>query len=312
MRIVPAVVCVRRGERDGLELTAEQLAFKQSVEEFAQQVVAPRAAAIDESGEFPLDVMRAAAGRGLLGMTIPRGWGGARPRLRELRAGDRGDRQGERDGGRVAVGHQFAGRRAAGACRPGAAERAVAATAGDGRGDRRLRALRAGRRHRRRQSKDESRQKRRGLPDHRPESLGRERRSGGGRDRVRVHAARPARSGRDGVPGADGHAGHHANGARRLPRRPGPRLHRSRSRHPRRRRPGPGPGRPGVRPRDVGAPGRARRDRRPRRSASARQRWTKPSRTPSTGRRSAIRSATTRRFSGCWPTSRPSSKRRAC
>jgi butyryl-CoA dehydrogenase len=59
-----------------LEPTPEQVAFKQSIEEFAQEVVAPRAAAIDESGEFPSDVMRAAAGRGLLGMTIPRGWGG--------------------------------------------------------------------------------------------------------------------------------------------------------------------------------------------------------------------------------------------
>ena len=208
----------------GARALEEQLAFKQSVEAFAREVVAPRAAAIDESGEFPFDLVRAAAGRGLLGITIPRGWG-RRPRLRQLRAGDRSGREGERDGGRVAVGHQFAGRRVAGACRPGAAERAMAATAGDGRGDRRLRALRAGRRHRRRQSKDESREKRRGLPDHRPESLGRERRSGGGRDRVRVHAAWPSRSGRHGVPGADGYAGHYADGSRRLSRRPGPRLY---------------------------------------------------------------------------------------
>ena len=45
-----------------LELTAEQQAFQQSVEQFAREVVAPRAAGIDESGEFPIDVMRAAAG----------------------------------------------------------------------------------------------------------------------------------------------------------------------------------------------------------------------------------------------------------
>ena len=44
-----------------LELTPEQIAFEQSIEEFAREVVAPRAAAIDETGEFPLDVMRAAA-----------------------------------------------------------------------------------------------------------------------------------------------------------------------------------------------------------------------------------------------------------
>jgi alkylation response protein AidB-like acyl-CoA dehydrogenase len=59
-----------------LDLSAEQSAFRQSIEEFAREVVAPRAAAIDESGEFPLDVIRAAAGRGLLGVTVPKAWGG--------------------------------------------------------------------------------------------------------------------------------------------------------------------------------------------------------------------------------------------
>jgi butyryl-CoA dehydrogenase len=60
-----------------LELSAEQRAFKESIERFARDVVAPRAAAIDESGEFPLDVVRAAAGQGLLGVTVPKAWGGA-------------------------------------------------------------------------------------------------------------------------------------------------------------------------------------------------------------------------------------------
>ena len=59
------------------DLSAEQASFKASVEEFAREVVAPRAAAIDETGAFPLDVIRAAAGRGLLGATIARSWGGA-------------------------------------------------------------------------------------------------------------------------------------------------------------------------------------------------------------------------------------------
>ena len=59
-----------------LELTPEQDAFRQSVEQFAREVVAPRAASIDETGVFPGDVMRAAAGRGLLGVTIPASWGG--------------------------------------------------------------------------------------------------------------------------------------------------------------------------------------------------------------------------------------------
>lgn len=59
-----------------LELTPDQVAFRTAVEEFVRREVAPRAAAIDESGSFPLDVIRAAAGVGLLGVTIPKHWGG--------------------------------------------------------------------------------------------------------------------------------------------------------------------------------------------------------------------------------------------
>ena len=59
-----------------LDLTPEQQAFKSSIESFAREVVAPRAAAIDESGEFPLDLIRASAEQGLTGMTIPKNWGG--------------------------------------------------------------------------------------------------------------------------------------------------------------------------------------------------------------------------------------------
>jgi butyryl-CoA dehydrogenase len=59
-----------------LELTSEQRAFKASIERFAREVVAPRAAAIDETSEYPVDVIRAAGERGLLGVTIPKAWGG--------------------------------------------------------------------------------------------------------------------------------------------------------------------------------------------------------------------------------------------
>ena len=59
-----------------LELTDEQKRFQTSVQEFAAAAVAPRAAAIDESGEFPVDVIKAAAAVGLLGVTIPKAWGG--------------------------------------------------------------------------------------------------------------------------------------------------------------------------------------------------------------------------------------------
>jgi alkylation response protein AidB-like acyl-CoA dehydrogenase len=59
-----------------LELSIEQRAFKASVEQFARDVVAQRAAGIDKTGEFPADVMRAAADAGLCGITIPKNWGG--------------------------------------------------------------------------------------------------------------------------------------------------------------------------------------------------------------------------------------------
>jgi alkylation response protein AidB-like acyl-CoA dehydrogenase len=59
-----------------LEPSAQQIAFRQSIDAFARDVVAPRAAAIDRSGEFPLDVMGAAARLGLFGITVPKAWGG--------------------------------------------------------------------------------------------------------------------------------------------------------------------------------------------------------------------------------------------
>ncbi len=60
-----------------LELTAEQTEFQQQIEAFARDVVAFRAAGIDRSGEFPSDVIHAAAQHGLCGVTIPKQWGGA-------------------------------------------------------------------------------------------------------------------------------------------------------------------------------------------------------------------------------------------
>jgi alkylation response protein AidB-like acyl-CoA dehydrogenase len=59
------------------DLTDDQRAFQITIEQFAREIIAPRAAAIDKSGEFPTDVMHAAAGHGLLGVTIPKSWGGA-------------------------------------------------------------------------------------------------------------------------------------------------------------------------------------------------------------------------------------------
>src|SRR5471032_1727020 len=59
-----------------LEFTPEQIAFQQQVQQFAREIVAQRAAGIDKSGEFPADVMHAAVGQGLLGVTIPKARGG--------------------------------------------------------------------------------------------------------------------------------------------------------------------------------------------------------------------------------------------
>ena len=60
-----------------LELTDRQRAFQTDMEAFAAERVAPEAAAIDESGVFPRALVQAAARAGLMGVTIPREWGGA-------------------------------------------------------------------------------------------------------------------------------------------------------------------------------------------------------------------------------------------
>jgi len=59
-----------------LELTPEQRAFRQRIDRFAAEIVAPRAALIDKTGEYPADVMHAAGNEGLCGVTIPKAWGG--------------------------------------------------------------------------------------------------------------------------------------------------------------------------------------------------------------------------------------------
>jgi len=59
-----------------LDITDAQRTFLDAVNAFASDVVAPRAAAIDETDAFPSDVMREAAHRGLLGITSAEQWGG--------------------------------------------------------------------------------------------------------------------------------------------------------------------------------------------------------------------------------------------
>jgi alkylation response protein AidB-like acyl-CoA dehydrogenase len=59
------------------DLTPEQTAFQQSAEQFARESVAPWAETIDKTGEFPTEVMAAAARAGLFGVTIAPSRGGA-------------------------------------------------------------------------------------------------------------------------------------------------------------------------------------------------------------------------------------------
>ena len=60
-----------------LELTDAQRAYQERIAQFAAERVAPRAAAIDDTGAFPRDLVRDAAALGLMGVTIPTAWGGA-------------------------------------------------------------------------------------------------------------------------------------------------------------------------------------------------------------------------------------------
>jgi short/branched chain acyl-CoA dehydrogenase len=57
-------------------LSDEHEALRRSVAEFAREVVAPQAAAADQSGEFPYDVVRQMAQMGLFGLPFPEEYGG--------------------------------------------------------------------------------------------------------------------------------------------------------------------------------------------------------------------------------------------
>jgi butyryl-CoA dehydrogenase len=59
-----------------LDLTDEQKAFQHQVAEFATARIAPSAGVIDERGVFPRELVKEAAERGLLGVTVSKEWGG--------------------------------------------------------------------------------------------------------------------------------------------------------------------------------------------------------------------------------------------
>ena len=58
-------------------LTDDHEMIQAAAREFAQNEIAPVAAAFDESGEFPVDTIRAAGELGFMGVEIPETYGGA-------------------------------------------------------------------------------------------------------------------------------------------------------------------------------------------------------------------------------------------
>jgi alkylation response protein AidB-like acyl-CoA dehydrogenase len=59
------------------DLSDEHRLFRSTVREFAEGAIAPVAEELDREGRFPLDIVRQAAGLGLLGIPISAEWGGA-------------------------------------------------------------------------------------------------------------------------------------------------------------------------------------------------------------------------------------------
>ena len=67
-----------------LLLTEEELLLRNTVRDFANDVLAPRAAEYDESGEFPWDNFHGLAELGLMGLTIDEEYGGSGGTQRQL------------------------------------------------------------------------------------------------------------------------------------------------------------------------------------------------------------------------------------
>jgi len=60
-----------------LDLTEEQRLFRQTVKEFADAEIAPRAEELDDAGVFPYDIYAKMADLGLFGLPIPEEYGGS-------------------------------------------------------------------------------------------------------------------------------------------------------------------------------------------------------------------------------------------
>jgi len=63
-------------ENSSFELTEEQKDIRQYVREFAEAVIAPRSAQIDEDAKFPFDIFKEMVNNGLVGMPYPEKYGG--------------------------------------------------------------------------------------------------------------------------------------------------------------------------------------------------------------------------------------------
>jgi alkylation response protein AidB-like acyl-CoA dehydrogenase len=59
------------------KLTEEQATFRNTVRAFVESELKPRASEIDKKGEFPWDIIRKMGKLGLMGMTVPKEYGGA-------------------------------------------------------------------------------------------------------------------------------------------------------------------------------------------------------------------------------------------
>ena len=59
-----------------LGLSPDEIALQARARAFSQDVVRPRAAAIDRDEQYPWDIVKALAEAGFLGMTMPKALGG--------------------------------------------------------------------------------------------------------------------------------------------------------------------------------------------------------------------------------------------
>ncbi len=64
-------------EESNFQLTEEQQDIKQCVREFAESVIAPRSAEIDETAKFPFDIYKEMVESGLVALPYPEEYGGA-------------------------------------------------------------------------------------------------------------------------------------------------------------------------------------------------------------------------------------------